>query len=231
MTTRYAVYFAPAETSALWQAGCHWLGRDPRSGAELPRPEVEGWSAERIAQITASPRMYGFHATLKPPFQLAEGRTVTQLASAVEQLTARLQAFTIPQLSVRSLDGFLALQPAGLDAKLSALADACVTELDDFRRPPSAEELAQRRVARLSPRQNELLAQFGYPYVRDQFRFHMTLTERLPRTDADALGAWLRDYFAAAAAMPLHCDDLCLFVQDSPGEAFLLLQRFPLDMR
>jgi putative phosphonate metabolism protein len=231
MTIRYAVYFAPAETTALWQAGCHWLGRDPRSGAELARPEVEGWSAERIVQITASPRMYGFHATLKPPFHLAEGRTLRQLASAVHELAARLQAFTIPQLSVRSLDGFLALQPAVPDAKLSALADACVTELDGFRRPPSAEELAQRRAARLSPRQDELLAQFGYPYVRDQFRFHMTLTERLPRADANLLGPWLRDYFAAALAMPLHCDDLCLFVQDGPGEAFLLLQRFPLNMR
>jgi putative phosphonate metabolism protein len=231
MTIRYAVYFAPAKTTALWQAGCHWLGRDSRSGAELPRPEVEGWSAERIAQITALPRMYGFHATLKPPFRLAEGRTVTQLASGVQELAARLQAFTIPQLSVRSLDGFLALQPAGPDAKLSALADACVTELDVFRRPPSAEELAQRRAARLSPRQDELLAQFGYPYVRDEFRFHMTLTERLPRADANMLSPWLRDYFAAALAMPLHCDDLCLFAQDGPGEVFLLLQRFPLDTR
>ena len=100
-----------------------------------------------------------------------------------------------------------------------------------FADSPSAEELAQRRVARLSPRQEELLAQFGYPYVLDQFRFHMTLTERLPRADADLLGPWLRDYLASALAVPLHCDDVCLFVQDGPGEAFLLLQRFPLDIR
>ena len=231
MTVRYAVYFAPAEASALWHAGCHWVGRDPLTGAQLPQPEVGGWSAERIVQITASPRMYGFHATLKPPFRLAEGRTGAQLANAIQELATRLQAFTIPQLLVKSLDGFLALQSAGRDAKLSALADACVTELDDFRRLPSAEELAQRRAARLSPRQDELLAQFGYPYVLDQFRFHMTLTERLPRADAKLLEPWLRDYLADALAVPLRCDDVCLFVQNAPGEAFLLFQRFPLDMR
>jgi len=231
MTIRYAVYFAPAEATLLWQAGCHWLGRDPRSGAELPQPGVDGWSAERIARITASPRMYGFHATLKPPFYLAEGHTLEQLATAVQGLAARLRALVVPQLSVASLDGFLALQPVGHDAKLGALADACVTELDGFRRPPSAEELSHRRAARLSARQDELLARFGYPYVLDQFRFHMTLTERLPRADANLLGPWLRDYLAAALAMPLRCEDLCLFVQDGPGEAFLLLQRFPLDIR
>ena len=231
MTVRYAVYFAPAEATALWQAGCHWLGRDPRSDAELPQPKVGGWPAERILQITASPRMYGFHATLKPPFRLAEGRTFAQLASAVQKLAARVQHFALPPLAVRPLSGFLALQPAGYDAKLSALADACVTELDSFRRLPCAKELAHRRTARLSPRQDLLLAQFGYPYVLDQFRFHMTLTERLPRADANVLGPWLREYLAAALAAPLRCDDLCLFVQHGPSEAFLLLQRFPLDIR
>jgi len=231
MTTRYAVYFAPAEAALLWQAGCRWLGRDPRSGAELLQPDVDGWPAERVAQITASPRMYGFHATLKPPFRLAEGQTLEQLGAAIQLLAARIQAFAVPQLSVASLDGFLALRPAAYDAKLGALADACVTELDGFRRPPPPEELSHRRAARLSPRQAELLAQFGYPYVLDQFRFHMTLTELLPRTEANLLGPWLRHYFAAAVAMPLCCEDLCLFVQDGPGEAFRLLQRFPLDMR
>ncbi len=231
MTARYAVYFAPAESTALWQAVCRWLGRDARGAAHLPQPEVDGWSAQQILQITASPRMYGFHATLKPPFQLAEGRTASQLAHALQELASRLQAFILPQLAVGSLAGFLALQPAGSDAKLTALADACVIELDGFRRSLSAEELAQRRAAGLSPRQDQLLAQFGYPFVLDQFRFHMTLTERLPREDSDRLRPWLSRYLAEALAVPLRCDDLCLFFQERPGDDFLLLQRFALDIR
>jgi len=231
MTLRYAVYFAPAESTALWQAACQWLGRDPRTGRSLAQPEVDGWPAERISHLTAAPRMYGFHATLKAPFRLAEGRTIVQLASALQQIALRLKAFIVPQLSVRVLDGFLALQPGDDDARLNAVADACVVELESFRRPPPAEELAHRRGTRLSPRQDQLLLQFGYPYVLDQFRFHMTLTERLSDADARVLAPWLRDYFAAALSFPLRCEDLCLFVQDGPGEAFQLLQRFPLDIR
>jgi putative phosphonate metabolism protein len=232
MAARYAVYFAPHESTALWRAGCRWLGRDPCAGAGLAQPEVDGWSAERIWDITASPRLYGFHATLKPPFALAEGRTGAQLADAVQELAARLHTFVLPQLAITSLDGFLALQPtAGSTAELSALADACVIDLDGFRRPPPAEELVQRRAAGLSPRQDQLLVQFGYPFVLDQFRFHMTLTERLPRGDAIRLSPWLSEYFTAATASPLLCDAICLFLQERPAEAFVLLQRFALNIR
>jgi putative phosphonate metabolism protein len=232
MTARYAVYFAPHESTALWQAGCRWLGRDPCTGSRLAQPEVEGWSAERISEITASPRLYGFHATLKPPFVLAKGRTAAQLADAVQELAAGLHPFVLPQLAVTSLDGFLALQPnANSTAQLRTLADACVVELDGFRRAPAAEELVQRRAAGLSPRQDQLLVQFGYPFVLDQFRFHMTLTERLTNTDAIRLSPWLREYFTTALASPLLCDAICLFMQERPREAFVLLRRFALDIR
>src|SRR4029077_14534567 len=111
---------------------------------------------------------------------------------------ARRVVSAVPQLLGTSHDGFLALQPSSDDVRLNALAGACVTGLDSFRRPPSAEELQQRRVVGLSPRQKELLALFGYPYVLDQFRFHMTLTERLQPADANLLAPWLRDYLANA---------------------------------
>jgi len=232
MSSRYAVYFAPDESTALWRSGCRWLGRDPCTGARLVQPVVDGWSAERILEITASPRLYGFHATLKPPFTLAEGRTAAQLADAIRGIAARVRAFSLPQLAVTSLDGFLALQPsAGSTAELTALADACVIDLDAFRRESQAEELARRRTAGLSPRQDQLLVQFGYPFVLDQFRFHMTLTERLPRRDALRLSPWLSEYFTAALAAALHCDAICLFVQEQPRQAFRLLQRFALDIR
>jgi len=228
---RYAVYFAPAESSSLWQAGCRWLGRDARTGAQVVQPVVDGWSAAEIERLTASPRMYGFHATLKPPFLLAEGCTMRQLVAAVESLAARTRIFVLPPLELGSLDGFLALQPQRADAPLRALADACVTELDHFRAAASAEELAQRRSAGLSARQEQLLTQFGYPFVLDQFRFHMTLTERLPPAQSLRLQPWLADYLAAALALPVRCDDLCLFVQQRRGDAFVLQQRFALDIR
>jgi len=228
---RYAVYFAPAESSALWQAACRWLGRDARTGAHLIQPTVDGWSTAEIERLTASPRLYGFHATLKPPFHMAEGYTVQELTQAVQALAASMHAFVLPQLELGSLDGFLALQAQRADASLSALADACVTELDRFRAAPSADELAQRRGADLSARQEQLLAQFGYPYVLDQFRFHMTLTERLPPAQSKRLQPWLANYLADALALPVRCGDLCLFVQQRRGDTFVLQQRFALDIR
>lgn len=228
---RYAVYFAPEESSALWQAGCRWLGRDARTGAHLVQPGVDGWPAAEIERLTASPRMYGFHATLKPPFRLAQGHAVQHLTRAVQELAARTRAFVLPQLELGSLDGFLALQASRADQKLSALADACVTELDHFRAASSAEELTRRRAAGLSARQEQLLVQFGYPYVLDQFRFHMTLTERLPPAQSRQLRLWLADYLADALALPVRCDALCLFAQQRRGDAFMLQQRFALDIR
>ena len=230
-TLRYAVYFAPVESSALWRAACRWLGRDARTGAHLKQPAVDGWSAPEIERLTASPRLYGFHATLKPPFHLAEGYTVQELTRAAKRLAARTRAFVLPPLELGSLDGFLALQARRANASLSALSDACVTELDHFRAAPSADELAQRRGADLSARQEQLLAQFGYPYVLDQFRFHMTLTERLSPAQSKRLRPWLTDYLADALAPPVRCDDLCLFVQQRRDDTFVLQQRFALDIR
>ena len=102
---------------------------------------------------------------------------------------------------------------------------------DQFRRPAEASELARRRSAGLSERQDALLVRFGYPYVLDEFRFHMTLTERLePRVSA-GLKPWLQQHFAAALQAPAMVADLCLFVQERPDVQFRILQRFPLKSR
>jgi hypothetical protein len=69
---RFAVYFAPAPGSDLETFGCGWLGRGLR-GEDLPQPLVTGVAPARLAEITRSPRHYGFHGTLKAPFALADG--------------------------------------------------------------------------------------------------------------------------------------------------------------
>ena len=224
---RYAVYFAPGAETPLWETGCCWLGRDSRTGQSLPQPAVEGFSASQIAALTASPRLYGFHATLKPPFRLVQERTRTQLEHALSELAARSNSFVFPRFAVGQLDGFLVLHEEESSPQTHVLADACVVELDGFRRAAGNDELARRRARGLSARQEQLLAQFGYPFVLDQFRFHMTLTERLPPDDANRLRPWLAEYMSGALAAPARCDDLCLFVQERPGQAFRLLQRFP----
>ncbi|HVH78255.1 MAG TPA: DUF1045 domain-containing protein [Stellaceae bacterium] len=225
---RYAVYFAPDPASALAQFGAAWLGYDVATGATVPQPAVEGIAPERLGAITAEPRRYGFHATLKPPFFVAEGRDASSLSTAVAALAAGVAAFTAPRLQLKRISGFWALTPSAPCSNLDRLAEICVRELDAFRAAPSTEELARRRRAQLSPRQEELLVIWGYPYVLEQFRFHMTLTGRLDGTESDTVGEALAPLVTPYCTTPLTIDAVSLFHQERAGAPFHLLRRYPL---
>ena len=226
MFPRYAVYFAPPPASRLWELGCRWLGRDAQSGRALEQPRPPGGLAERVRAITALPRRYGFHATLKPPFALRRGASVEALHAELTVFAAQRQGFALPTLEVAMLSGFLALRPAGASDELDALARECVVALDGLRAPASPAELARRRAAGLSERQEALLARYGYPYVLDEFRCHLTLTDRLRAEEAQPLREWLAEYFRPALAQPTPVHAVCLFAQERPGAAFRLVQRY-----
>jgi len=227
MNTRYAIYFAPSPETLLWRAGCAWLGRDPHRDVPLNRPPVPGYSLQRLRLLTSSPALYGLHATLKAPFRLAEGHTPESLRNVLGRFAAQRSPITMPPLEVTELSRFLALCPVERCEALHALADDCVTVFDEFRRAPDAEELARRRATRLSPLEDALLQQYGYPYVLEAYRFHITLTERLDPADARTLRPWLSDFLSGALREPVVVDTICLFMQESPGTAFRLTDRFP----
>jgi len=225
---RYAIYFAPCRSHPLWNAGCRLLGRDPETGEDLPQPVLAGLAPERLSAITAEPRRYGWHATLKPPFALAPGTDRPALEKALDAFAASRQAFAMPPLMVASLSGFLALLPACPSPALDALAADCVRRFDRFRSPPAPEELARRRSRPLDPVEERNLALWGYPYVMDRFRFHMTLTARLEADERHTVGALLARHLADALAVPLVADAIALFGEPAPGAPFALLRRFPL---
>jgi putative phosphonate metabolism protein len=175
---RVALYWAPAPGSDAWVAGCGWLGRDTATGEALTQPQVPGVAPALLEQLTADPRRYGFHATLKAPFALAEGYESVGLLGDVEAFAATRKSFRV-RLKVDSLDGFLALVPAEPSRQLDELAAACVREFDGFRAPLSEDDHARRQPEQLSEQEREYLDRWGYPYVFEFFRFHMTLTCRL----------------------------------------------------
>ncbi len=90
--------------------------------------------------------------------------------------------------------------------------------------PPLARGHARRRLAGLTPRQDELLLAWGYPYVFDEFRFHMTLTTRVFGAEADRLEAAARHRFASLLDEPVAIDTLALFVEREPGGPFTILE-------
>jgi Protein of unknown function (DUF1045) len=220
---RAGLYFCPSDDDPLFAAGAAWLGRDPASGAPARQPAFAG-----IEDITAEARGYGFHATLKPPMRFAAGTSWFGLLAALDGLAGEIPPFDLPPLAVADLHGFLALRETAACPPLQALADACVVRLDRFRAPPTEAELARRRRATLTPRQDALLAMYGYPYVLDTWFFHMTLTRRLTAEEHLVWRPRAEAYFADALARPRRVTDICVFTQSGPGAPFVIAERVAL---
>jgi putative phosphonate metabolism protein len=228
MSGRYAIYFAPAAESDLARFGDRWLGRDAETGEAGQQLELDGLDADRLRALTEAPRHYGFHGTLKPPFHLAQGCDVDDLRRAMAGFAARQAPFEIAALQLREIGDFLALVPADPAPALSSLADACVTEFDAYRAAPDAAELAKRHAAGLTPRQAELLARWGYPYVLDEFRFHLTLTGPIADpTERTRVAGLLQPLVAPLLGQPMPVRELSLFHQPDRATAFRLIQRIP----
>ncbi|HQS15727.1 DUF1045 domain-containing protein [Reyranella sp.] len=226
---RYALYYAPRAEEALAMAASRWLGRNAETGEARDLVPVSGVSHERLSAIVADPRLYGFHGTLKPPIALIDGATERDFVDAVGSFAATERQIDVPSLALAELQDFLALVPADRCAALQDFSDRCVVEFDEFRRPADDGELARRRAAGLTERQENLLLRWGYPYVLEQGRFHLTLTGRMP--DARERGLIrdeLRRRFVAFIDRPLAVRDLCVFRQPAPGRPFTLLARFRL---
>jgi len=223
---RYAVYYLPPEGSALARFGAHWLGWECAAGRAVDHTEVALPGDLTVAEITGTPRKYGFHGTLKPPFRLTAGRKAEALDDALSALAARTRPFDAPALRLAALGRFLALVPSAPCPALDDLAAAAVRDLDAFRAPPSGAELARRRAAGLSPRQEANLTRWGYPYVMQDFRFHMTLTGGLAAGDLAAVEAALAELVAPLCADPLPVREIALLGEVE--ERFHLIRRYPL---
>lgn len=223
---RYALYFAPPQP---WRdVGARWLGRCADTGELLaPAPG----SDPRQAAWTEAPRHYGLHATLKPPFRLSEGRTPDSLDQAVRTLARTIQPFDVA-LRCQALRGFLAWrlhgEPSG-QAAMQALAAEAVRALDDWRAPPTEAELARRRATPLTPAHEAMLARWGYPYVFDQFVFHITLTGLLDDAAMREAAARIEALDAPLRGRPVPVRAVSLYVQPEAGAPFLAARHYGFD--
>lgn len=219
---RYALYFTPGQNDPLSRIAASWLGRDPFTGAQ-PHAQAAGTlSAAEIAFHTAAPRRYGFHATLKAPFHLAPSETEASLDSAVAAFAENVEPVVIPQLVVKQIDGFLALVPAAPLPALNRFADDVVREFDRFRAPLGDAEISRRNPDALSPQQVGNLHRWGYPYVFESFRFHMTLTGRVAAGDLARVRAAVDETFGPVLDRPAAVDGLAVFVEPEPGAPFMV---------
>jgi putative phosphonate metabolism protein len=222
---RYAIYFTAAQGSALDQFGSALLGYDAYGGGDLRFPDglPPDWR-----ELTQDARKYGFHATLKAPIALADGKAEARLAAACELFADLARPVPVIQPVVDAISGFIAVIPASPSVELAVLAAEATKAFDPFRAPLAAEDRARRNPDRLTPRQRDYLDRWGYPYVFDEFRFHMTLTTRLPAERREAVLAMLRERFAATGVGPLAIDAISLCRQDAASSRFRVIGRWQL---
>jgi putative phosphonate metabolism protein len=213
--SRFAIYFVPAPDTALYRFGASVLGYDCYTGASVARVHAGGLTEVDWAALTAEPSTYGFHATLKAPFRLRDEFAEADLLAEMQASAAGLSNIPIFEPTVELIGGFVAVVPRSSAPALDQLAAQCVKSFDRFRAPMTADEMARRTAAELSAAQAENLERWGYPYVLDEFRFHMTLTGRIAPDRRTAIHALLREAFGQACGFhPIALNRLVLVRQD-----------------
>lgn len=217
---RYALYFAPPADHPLSRVAAGWLGRDAFGGRVPARQMPPEWEP-----LIADPRRYGFHATLKPPMALKPEYRSWHLQQDVIRFCAELRPVDIGRLEVARIGRFFALVPVAATPALHGLADAVVAAFDGFRAPMSPQEFARRNTPSLDAVEVDNLRTWGYPYVFERFRFHLSLTGPVPDPLADEIGAELKRRFEPCLAEPLCVDALAIFMEETPGAEFVALSR------
>jgi hypothetical protein len=208
------------------------LDYDCYEGARVPASPVEGFSTARWEELTREPRRYGFHATLKAPFHL-QGVAENELLRALDLFAAKRRPPLSIRLKVELISGFSALTPQEQSPGINALAADCVRFFDRFRAPLSQAERTHRLAhARLTERQISFLDRYGYPYVLDEFRLHMTLTGSLAGTDrARVLSALRRRFVQEVPDRQLPIRAISIVKQMSARSAFRVLHQSALGAR
>ncbi|MGV6876099.1 DUF1045 domain-containing protein [Pseudochelatococcus sp. B33] len=232
---RYAIYYAPPPESALWRFGSAVLGYDGATGEEVPQIVPAGFDKPTWRLLTADPRVYAFHATIKAPFRLAEGQTEEALIEALGRFAAERPAFELARLDVAAVDAragegaFVALVESRPTPALVELEPAVVEAFEPFRAPLTDKEFARRLPETLTSRQRECLNRYGYPFVLENFRFHLTLTGRVPEDQVETARAGLAALHAQhVGGEPARFDALALYRQAAGAARFKVLARAPL---
>jgi hypothetical protein len=225
---RYAIYSAPQTDSSWWRVCSQWLGRDAHSGVLIEPNPIKGIDQEILKELTREPRRYGLHATLKAPFQLRKGQTLAELKSTLSRWSLTQKTFDIA-LGLERFRDFFALTPPVAFDQINILAEDIVRYFDDFREPLPSNEMDKRRQLGLSADEDALLRRWGYPYVLERFKFHITLTGNLKKLEPSTIDLIEREIRLTLENLKSDrytVDSVCLFGEPHPGADFLLLERF-----
>lgn len=231
-TDRYAIYFTFSPQDSLYRKATHWLGhcvynsettnKNISDSTQIPDHLLP------LRQSVTQAAKYGFHATLKPPFRLNISTSLKQMKSRLNSFSSTTSAFYCSPLEVRVIGNFIALVPLYVCQKLDYLARKCVQVFEPYRAALNEVDMRKRFQAGLSSNQIKLLSLWGYPYVLDEFRFHMTLTDNLSNEALPFARQMLGQYFSSELESPLYINQICLFHQQNSESPFYLIECYPL---
>ena len=225
MTARYAIYFAPDDESELGIFGATVLRRraldasdwlNPDLAIEFPPSSI--WS-DRIER----PAHYGFHATIKAPFELAEDQSADHLIADVAEFCKVRQSISLHGLAPIRTSRYDALAFEQQPEALSQLATDCVISFEKYRAPLTEADIKRRDPDSLTDSEKKNMQRFGYPYILDDFNFHMTLSGRNDHNDSAYLD-WLNRLYQSMVVNTPVLDRLCIFYQPDRDTPFVRIE-------
>lgn len=228
LNLRYGIYYTPAGSAGLTSVAARWLGRDAFTNAGYQQRGFGAVTEPELHELTSDARRYGFHATLKAPFALAQGRSEEELVASLEDFAAATPAFDIPEVVVGRIGNFFAIVPSVIHDPLQEFAASVVETFEPFRAALSPADIARRNPDRLSPAHRANLERWGYPYVMEEFRFHMTLTGQIPEELADDFAGELENRFSPFHGRSLHIGAIALFIEPERGHPFTVCRHIEL---
>lgn len=215
---RYALYCTPSTGHRLLQLVEPWFARSA-FGSDV-EADAGPFSADEHKALTETRARYGFHATMKAPFHLAEGFDADVLPVMLKGLATRQSAMEVGKLQVSRFGRYLALAPVKQPQALTDLAQTVVEAFEPARAPLSDHDLARRNKPNLSERNRELLLRWGYAATEENFKFHMTLAGPVDGDLLDRAQDYLTELLAPALAAPFILDTLALFAEPNPPGPF-----------
>jgi len=179
---RVAIYFLPKKNSSLENFGKNLLGRDINKKKKISLTRRQKYFINRgftyfdeLKDYCEQPAKYGFHATLKAPFRLKRNVKTKNFYDVISHIAAQHSRFKIKGLKIAYSKKFTFITSRKPNKLLINLENDLVKHLDTFRAELNKTEIKKRIPDSLTFKQNKYLKEWGYPFVFDQFKFHMTL--------------------------------------------------------
>ncbi len=179
---RVAIYFLPKKNSSLENFGKNLLGRDINKKKKISLTRRQKYFINRgftyfdeLKNYCEQPAKYGFHATLKAPFRLKRNVKTKNFYDVISHIATQHSRFKIKGLKIVYSKKFTFITSRKPNKLLINLENDLVKHLDTFRAELNKTEIKKRIPDSLTFKQNKYLKEWGYPFVFDQFKFHMTL--------------------------------------------------------